>query len=120
MNLNLWVTCRHPPADVSAVYGARSALLLFARAYRGVGSVCLLPSHTAVSRFVHAYMESSGIEYVKPLAPLQMRESGSGQQLFEPQPLSTRNSGGGRTPLQEGRYNAEHSASWWSRAPDAA
>jgi len=58
MNLNLWVTCRHPPADVNAVYGARSALLLF----------------------VHAYMESSGIEYIKPLAPIQWRDGGASGQ----------------------------------------
>ncbi|KAL1520950.1 hypothetical protein AB1Y20_022509 [Prymnesium parvum] len=53
LNLDVWATCRHPAADVGMVYGAKSSLLLF----------------------MHAYMQSANIEYIKPLMPVRMEPS---------------------------------------------
>jgi len=52
LNLDIWVTCVHPADEVGAVYGARSNLLMF----------------------IHSYMLSAGIEYVKPILPLRVTE----------------------------------------------
>jgi len=50
INLDIWVTCRHPAQDVLLIYGAKSSLLLF----------------------IHAYMQSASIEYIKPLVPMRL------------------------------------------------
>jgi hypothetical protein len=50
IHMDIWATCRHPAADVMLVYGAKSSLLLF----------------------VHAYMQSAHIDYVKPLSPIRL------------------------------------------------
>lgn len=49
INLDIWATCRHPAADVGAIYTSKSFLLLF----------------------IHSYMQSANIEYIKPLVPLR-------------------------------------------------
>ena len=50
LNLDIWATCRHPAQDIMLVFGAKSSLLLF----------------------IHAYMQSANIEYVKPLNPIRI------------------------------------------------
>ena len=50
LNLDIWATCRHPAQDIMIVYGAKSSLLLF----------------------IHSYMQSAGIDYVKPLLPTRI------------------------------------------------
>ena len=50
ITLDIWATCRYPAADVMLIYGAKSSLLLF----------------------IHAYMQSANIEYIKPIIPVRL------------------------------------------------
>jgi len=53
LNLDVWATCRHPAADIMKVFNAKSQLVLF----------------------LHAYMQSANIEYVRPLQPFISKTS---------------------------------------------
>jgi len=51
MELAIWTTSAHPANELGKVYGARSNMLLF----------------------IHAYMQSAGIEYLKPASPMHIK-----------------------------------------------
>lgn len=52
IRLDVWVTCSFPAHEVLAIYSAKSRLLLF----------------------IHAYMQSSSIEYTQPVLPVRQTQ----------------------------------------------
>lgn len=63
LTLDIWPTCKFPAHEFVAIFSAKSRLLLF----------------------IHAYMHSAGIEYVKPTVPI-CRQRGTECKSESPSP----------------------------------